>query len=606
MSEPSRPDARDQGPGDGHQELRADLQRREDDLNGLLGRFKTLSGGFDELSGKADSLSTAVTSLRSETTDLRKQLSATDAKLDRLVADFTDHRERYERDQAVLAAQFDLDRALGEWRSRFGQRNQVRSLAAGLVRSLTPDLVGKGLLRTGSLRGFIEAHLVHDPEFWLGHATLALAAQLDGDTELKFSAMGEAGYRGDGKTLLFLSLAAARAGAHEWAGNCMDRYLQESVDPDHLDRDFLVVLDAVASGELGEQAHGYASRLVFRWAAEATAGTTAARASARRWEPQLKKLLIPPGDRYASFGEACAGGWEDLQYGWRLATVTTAALDHLRREFPPPGPGARSATRAPYAETAIDRLIRSLEPDEAAAHARMEFLRRFIEHRGDERATREEHDLRQAAQTEVLDFATLLGHAVFEPGRVALGEEARRLALPVVLPHLCVAATAFVNASLQRRKESVRVVIEGWRTVLPTDPAESVDGTALAAELETGLLARTEAEAAAVDRNLPRRVGGTFGGLAGLVLAPFFLVGPSLWLALVVGGATSAWGLLDVRRVPAERARVRAAGAARNDRAQRRLREVLGSRVAFFTDWNAHAARLEELRDWNPTGQVTQ
>ncbi|MEU8438555.1 hypothetical protein AB0F18_37845 [Streptomyces sp. NPDC029216] len=413
MSEPSRPDVRAQGPGGGQEELRAELRRRDEDLNGLLGKFTTLSGGFDNLRGTTVTLSSDVNSLKSVTTDLRKDLATTDSKLDRLTADFTAWRSQYERDQAVIAAQFDLDRTAEEWRTRFGERDRVRSLAGGLIRSITPDLVGKGLLRTAAVRSSVEARLVHDPDFWLGHATLALAAQLDGDTELKLSAMSEAVYLGGGKAYLFFALAAARAQQHERAGNWTDLYLQ-SMDPDRLGSEFLVVLDAVASGELGEQAHGYAFSALSRWAAEAAVGATAARAGARRWEPRLRKLLIAPGDRYASLGRACTGDWKELQEGWRLATVTTAALDHLRTTFPPPVSGARSATGVPYAETAVDRLIAHREPDEAAVHTRMETLRHFIERRGDERASREEPDPQEAEDAEVMDLATLLDRAVFQ------------------------------------------------------------------------------------------------------------------------------------------------------------------------------------------------
>ncbi|MFD0374450.1 hypothetical protein [Streptomyces sp. NPDC127112] len=601
MNEPSRPDARGRRPGDGPQEIRAELQRREQALDGLLGRFTALSGRLDGLRGTTDALSSDVVSLKSATTDLRKDLSTTDSKLDALAADFTALRVRYERDQAVLAAQFDLDRTADEWRRRFGEREKVRSMAAGLIRSITPNLVGRGLLRTATVRSTLESHLVHDPDFWLGHATLAMAAQLHGDEELRLSAAGEALRLGGGKAYLFFALAAARAGEHEWAGNWTDRYLQ-AMDPDHLGGDFLVVLDAVASGELGEQAHGYAYGALRRWAAEAAVGTTAARAGARRWEPRLKKLLITPGDRYAPLGQACGGGWKELQEGWRLATVTTAALDHLRATFPPPEPGTGTATGIPYAETAIDRLIWQPDPDEAAVRARMDALLRFIDHRGDERATEEEPG--HVADAEVMDLATLLDRAVFQPGQVALGEDARRLALLGVLPHLRAAAEAFVRAAGLRRKESVPVVIEGWRTVLPTDPAAPVDGTALASELAAAMRDRTEEEARAVVPDRIRRAGGTTGGLAVLVLAPFFLAGAFLWPVLLLGAVAVTWGLLDVRRVPAARRRVREAGLARNVSAQDQLLAVLGARVEFFADWDGHTVRLEELRRWTPDDRV--
>ena len=138
---------------------------------------------------------------------------------------------------------------------------------------------------------------------------------------------------------------------------------------------------------------------------------------------------------------------------------------------------------------------------------------------------------------------------------------------------------------------------------MPTDPATRVDETALVEDLDAELRARTEAEADAVDRNLPRRVGGTAGGLFALLLAPFLLGGFLLFLVLLLGAAAAAWGMLDVTRVPAERGRIRAAGAMRRQHAQRRLQDVLSRRIEFFVEWNEHAARLTELRAWDPMGK---
>ncbi|MET7781288.1 hypothetical protein ABZU94_34615 [Streptomyces mirabilis] len=603
MSEQPEADASLNELRDGLKEIREAQQRREGDLKTLHDRFGTLSGGLEALRGRANELALQVESVGSATEELREGLSRTQSELGQVKAELTDFRSRYERDQAVLAAQFELDRITEDWQRRFGNREKVRSLARGLVKQLTPQLVKSGALRTDNLRLFVEEHLVRDPDFWLAHATLAVAARLDGDDDIRLTAMGQAQGLDLGKANLFFSLAAARTGEHERAGNWMDGYLQHAVDPDRLGRDFLVVLDAVASRELGDLAHSYARQVMVRWGTEAAAGGTAARASVRRWTPQLRKLLASPGDRFDSLGQAYDGDWPALLEHWRLATVTTGTLAHLRKEFPPPTRTASSRARVRYAETAIDRLIGHLEPDEAVLHTKKEALRRFIEHRGDEKAAREEHELRQEADAEVMDFTTLLDNAVFKPSQIALGDDARRLALMQMLPNLSTAAGDLVAASLSHRPQSIRIVIQGWHTRLPTDPAASIDGKSLAAELETELLERTETEAAAVDRNLPRRVGGSAGGLSALVLAPFLLGGFFLALALLVGAFAGVWGLLDVTRVPAERGRIREAGVLRRHSAQRRLQDVLSRRIEFFAEWNEHVARLPELCAWDPTGK---
>ncbi|MCL6736143.1 hypothetical protein [Streptomyces neyagawaensis] len=589
--------------GQGLRDIRARLERRETELSELKGQYGALSGHLNTLRGTTSELATTVNSVNDATVQLRTELDGTKSDVGRLQADFTDFRSQYERDQAVLRAQFELDRITEEWRQKFGNRNRIRSLAGGLVRQLTPKLVRRQVLRTENLRSQVEAHLFHDPDFWLAHATLAVAARLDGDEELELSSMGQAQLLAPGKADLFFALAAARAGDHERAGTWMDGYLQRAVNPDRLGRDFLVVLDAVASRELGDHAHRYARQVMVRWAAEASAGSAAARASVHRWKPQLTKLLLAPGDHYAPLDQVCGARWQDLQEGWRLATVATATLDHLRKEFPPPPDGPAPASSHPYAEAAIDRLIDHLEPDEAALHTKIEWLRRFVDHRGDEAAAREEQELRRQVDAEVMDFGTLLDNAVFKPSQVALGDDARRLALMEVLPNLRVAAEEITAASRRHRQPHIRVAIEHWHTDLPTDPSQPVDARALADDLDADLLARTEEAARKVDRDPVRLFGGTAGGAAVALVTPWLLAEALIWPVVFIGVAIMGWGLMDLSRVPAQRRRIHEDGVLRRRRAQQTLSQVLGQRIRFFSDWNAHLARLEELRVWDPMGK---
>ncbi|MFF4165572.1 hypothetical protein [Streptomyces sp. NPDC001741] len=352
--------------------------------------------------------------------------------------------------------------------------------------------------------------------------------------------------------------------------------------------------------ELGEQAHGHVRRAMERWGADAASVHEAAGAGGGRWRPQLQGLLTLPGDTYAPFDRACAQ-WSDLRRGLQLAGVTKATLAHLRKEFPPrvaTPPGAER--HFPYTEAAVDRLIDHMEPDEAAMHATIERWNHFIAHEGDEKAARREYDRLLQEDTEVMDFATLLDHALFRPRLIALGDEARRLVLMTVLDDLRATAEEMAQESRRLRPRSVTVTIEGWSAELPADLTVPVDGQDLAEQLTADLRTRAETEASGVGRNQPRRIGGSAGGAATLVLAPFLLDGALLWLGLVAGVVAVVWGLLDIGRVPAERGRALAAGAARSARARQDLELVLDRRIRFFTAWDSSLALRAALRDWDP------
>jgi len=590
-------------------DIRDRLDRRDSELIELRSQYGTWSTRLDALGATTTELAADVHSVGQAAEQLQSNLDRTNSEVAQVRRDLSNFRSQYERDQAVLHAHFNLDRLTAEWQRKYANRIQIRGLARGLVRQITPKLVERQLLRTTQLRDQVEKHLAHDPDYWLAHATLAVAARLDSAEELELSAMAQAQSLAPGKADLFFALAAAREGDHERAGTWMDGYLQRAVNPDRLGRDFLVVLDALASRELGDQAHGYARRVMVRWATEAAAGSTAARASVDRWTPQLTRLLISPGSQCTPLDTACLGQWQELHDGWRLATVATATIDYLRQEFPPPKPATAVlhptayAPARPYAEAALERLIDHLEPDEAALHTKMEWTRQFIAHRGDEQAAREEHDLRTQADAEVVDFGTLLDNAVFKPSQIALGDDARRFALMQVLPNLRTAAEEILTASRDKRPPCIRITIDGWHTDLSTDPTEPVNEQALAGRLDHELAARVETSIAAVSRDPLRRIGGTAGGAALVVGAPFLLTGFLIWLAVTLGVIVGIWGLLDLSRVPIERERLRTTGDQQRQTAQRTLSLVLSQRITFFHDWNTHLARRDELLAWDPMGR---
>ncbi len=170
-----------------------------------------------------------------------------------------------------------------------------------------------------------------------------------------------------------------------------------------------------------------------------------------------------------------------------------------------------------------------------------------------------------------MDFTTLLDNAVFKPSQIALGDDARRLALMQMLPNLCTAAGELVAASVSHRPQNIRIAIEGWHARLPTDPAAAIDGKPWPTSWRPNY--------SNARRPRPRPSTATCRGASG---APPVACPPSSWLPS--SSAASSWlsycwwapspgcgGCLDVTRVPAERGRDREAGVVRRRSAQRRL-----------------------------------
>ncbi|MER6353131.1 hypothetical protein ABT186_15110 [Streptomyces sp. NPDC001634] len=559
----------------------------------LRDRYGKLGSRLDALDRRTDGLESNLGDVRTETTRIG-------AQLDRHVGEFAAYRTQQERRHEVVKAQFDLLQLQRSWDRRFGKREEIRALARGLVHELSPELPERGVSRTQHLALVVEQQAAFDPGFWLSHALRAVAAGYVKDDVWSDAAEIQAVSLSPAKARLFFALAAARVKDHVAAGTWMDMYLTK-LDPQRLGRDFFVVLDAVASRELGDRAWSFARQAMDRWGAEATAEPEAVRASLGRWEPRLRALVRPlPEGGYPHLVRVVkASDWAALRAGWEQATVAGCVLAHLQREFTVVE-GEERSTPTQHIDRALERLIDHPEPDEARMLTQEEWLKTFIGHDADEARAREEHERRQQVDAEVMDFATLLDNAVFKPSLVSLGHRARRLALSLVWSRLQLTAEAMTEGSVHSRKPTITVRIEDCAVSLPTDRARRVDASAIEEALSKEITARTERRAEAIRHSLPRLIGANAAGLVAAVAAPFLFDGGSAVLFALLGLGACVWGLFDLRRVPAQRRTCQVEGERRLLRARQQIPDVLQEWERFLAEWDANAARLAELRALNP------
>lgn len=563
-------------------------------------RFEVeVRNGYGKLSTRLDGLDRTTDGLKSTVGEVGAETERIGARLDKHVGEFVDYKAQAARRHEVVKAQFELLQLQRAWDKRFGKREDIRALARALVHELSPDLPERGVSRTQYLAQVVEQQAAFDPGFWLSHALRAVAAGYEGDEHWGDAAEIQAVALSPAKARLFFALAAARVRDHVAAGTWMDMYLAK-LDPQRLGRDFFVVLDAVAGRELGDRAWSFARQAMDRWGAEATAGPDAVRASLGRWAPHLRSLIEPlPDGRYPVLARSMrASEWATLRAGWEQATVAGHVLALLQREFTVEEVTEYSAS-SHHIDRALERLIDHPEPDEARMLTREDWLNTFIGHDADSSAATEEHQRRQQVDAEVMDFATLLDNAVFKPSLVGLGTSARRLALHLVWSRLQVAVEAMTEDSVRSRGHTIVVRIEDCAVRLPADRARRVDVTGIEEALAEEIASGTEKRAKAVRHSMPRLVGASAGGLVAAVAAPFLLDGGSAVLLALLGLGACVWGLFDLRRVPAERLTCEEEGQRRLLRARRQLPGVLEEWDRFLTEWDAHAARLAELRAWN-------
>ncbi|MBV1949187.1 hypothetical protein [Streptomyces sp. BV129] len=552
------------------------------------GRLHAFENGLHGVRADVVQLREGITDVRQKVAGLESAVSDTRQVLDTFI-------EQYGRDREMARAQAELARLTTVFQADFAQRKQTRALARGLVHTLTAHAVRRKLVNTNTLRSCVEERLLLEPTYWLAPAIMAVAANFRDETAPGERAQAHACTLDAAKANLFFALTSSRLGNEAEAAAWMDTYLQ-SLDPEELGQDFCVVLDAIASNELGEDALSYTRQAMAGW----NQSMHRTSASSAQWGTRLRNLRRQLSDKeYTALRETCADQWDSLRDGWELATVPEGTVAYLRRIFPDGPDGVdRTVSDGCHVETALERLINQLEPDEAHLHEQMQQLERIIEYGGDLEAAAQAHKSPLSPETEPVPFMTLLDQAVFAPDTAPLGPPARRMALRAIWPSLEKAADRVVAESRNHLPDQIALSIAGYSWNLPTHPHQTVKPGPLVDDLAARLEQETQARSDAVVRRWPRVcVALLFGLITGTLVVPF-LDGASKYLFLLLTVIAAIWIVWEIGGVPLRKKHVREQGDQRRHEAVTTLAKALQQREDFFTKWHEGIQDRESLTRW--------
>ncbi|GFH33927.1 hypothetical protein SCWH03_01280 [Streptomyces pacificus] len=587
------------------------------DLDSTLQRLGERIGGVEEGQGrheeKLDSFREGLHGVEADVVGLRGEVGCVRQEIAGLESAVATTRrvldlfvEQYERDREVSKAQAELSRLTTEWHAHFAQRKQTRALARGLVHVLTRQAIYRNVVNTATVRACSEERLLLEPTYWLAPATMAVAARFRGEEEQGERARSHACALDAAKANLFFSLTCSRLGDDTEAAAWMDLYLQ-SLNPYALGQDFLVVLDAIAGKELGEKALGYTRQVVARWnrgASSLSADPNEPRlGGGTRLESRLLNLRSRLADnRYAALRATCGDQWGALRDCWELSTVPNRTLAHLEYVFPGDGDGADGADTqvgsGGHVQSALERLIEQLDPDEADMHERMRRLERIIEHGGDLAAADRAHESSAASEAAPVSLMTLLDQAVFEPEEVRLGPSARRMALQAIWPDLEETAQRLVTNSRCRLPHSITLSVAGWHRDVPSDPRLMAQPGRLTDELGTYIERQTQDRSDAVVRRWPRVIASLATGACTLALVVPFSDGAARWIFALLTAGLFTWAGWEFWSVPFRRRRVRDEGDRLRHEAVATMDRALHQWKDLLDEWHDAMEEMDLLTRW--------
>lgn len=131
---------------------------------------------------------------------------------------------------------------------KYGYYDKVRRTTESLM-----DAIENSSIRKDSLRDLNQELILNNPNYWLSNALAALTSWLLNDHINTEKELNNALKKDSKKTSLFFCLINLKLNRTSTSINWLNKYLSEQ-NPTKLDKDFITILDLVATGSFGDEA----------------------------------------------------------------------------------------------------------------------------------------------------------------------------------------------------------------------------------------------------------------------------------------------------------------------------------------------------------------
>ena len=207
----------------------------------------------------SNDLGNGIDNVRSDVEDVNRNVEIVLDDVAQLTQEFREYVEVQMLANRLNQANTNLINIRNRLKDQFGHYDKLRRTVTGILEA--NDLA---IVKSSILSNVTETQMLETPRYWLAPALVALAAWINGEKGQAERALAEAIKRDDEKSSLFFALICRRVGRESFSLKWLARYL-EAQDEEKLDRKAVVILDAFASGLLGNDSENFVYKQIQEW-----------------------------------------------------------------------------------------------------------------------------------------------------------------------------------------------------------------------------------------------------------------------------------------------------------------------------------------------------
>ena len=472
---------------------RADISAIESSLSTLENEMGSLANNVNQVGNKVEEMS--------------EEVSSTQKTLDKLAADFEDFRQKDQMEKEWQRAKTEIIEVRQLFEKDFGHYAEVRELTKGILQAT--DL---GFVRHDTIKRLSEEKMLLNAGYWLCPGLIALSSWLANDRPVAEKAMVEAVKRDDNKASLYFALISRRGNRRQASAAWLQRFfsLQDPVD---LDRELVVLIDAVASGVFGAEGRSLCARQFEIWLKELSERAGFTEQQRDRWSQALaSKEPSLRADEYPYLRKYCPI-WDQLDASLRGSRLHKALHAFFENIFA--GEIPSSASLADAVDEMLEKLVRDYDKAELPLKERLQLLELIIDEEGDRAAAQRRCDTVKQALEAKQSFTQLITNAAMHPEIAGATKASQRFAVAMSRDWIVAAHDDLTAKNRAGVPRDIPIKIESW------------DGKTQAGENETELLESVKSHWVAEEAKR----------IATIVLSPIN------WVALVLGSLVTVYGL---------------------------------------------------------------
>lgn len=362
------------------------------DLSLIERSLSNLAGSIDYVNNRVDQVDDNVKIVYNE--------------VEKLANEFREYVEMQSLANRKAEAKMNLSAIRDKLKDNFGHYDVVRRTATGILQA--NDLA---IVKSSMLSHVTEKQMIETPNYWLTPCLVALAAWINDDKALAERALAEGIKRNDEKTSLFFGLICRRIGRENSSLKWFARYL-EAQDEEKLDRKAVIVLDAFASGLLGNDTENFVYQQIQEWMSNLEAKPGFTERQLDNWKNAINSKRVPLKSGLYPYLEKYSNTWNNIQDVLEGANLNNDLYEYFKKVFE-----QKEETKKLKVELdkILDSLVTEFDEEELPLKREEQFEELVVRYNGSESKAHAQMALEKSVYDDYRDFMQLLTDASMNP-----------------------------------------------------------------------------------------------------------------------------------------------------------------------------------------------